>query len=205
MEVPNLVSVVGTKYNDAFVLIELNDTGQQVADILHEELEYENIIRTTVKGKKGQRVGEGFGAMGRTQQGVKMSTQIKKTGCLVIKEMVESDKLLITDFDTISELSTYIASGANYEASEGHNDDIVASLVLFGWLTTQSYFTEIVNTEVRQRLFEQKLKRLEEELVPFGFMETQVAEDEMSADAMELSRETPVKARAKTVEDFQDW
>lgn len=186
MVLPNLISVVGTKYNESYILIETNDIGQQVADILHDELEYENVAVVTVKGKKGQKVGEGFGS-GRAQYGVKMSNQIKKTGCLVIKEMIEQDKLILNDFDLISELSTYVSKGASYEASQGYNDDLVACLVLFGWLSTQNYFKELVNTEIRQRLFEEKLKRLEEDLIPFGFMETD--EDELSKDEIDLGRE----------------
>lgn len=208
MVLPNLLNVVGTKYNDAYVLIETNDTGQQVADILHDELDYENIATITVKGKKGQKVGEGFGG-GRAQYGVKMSNQIKKTGCLVIKEMIEQDKLIPNDFDLISELSTYIAKGASYEASQGYNDDLVATLVLFGWLSTQNYFKELVNTEIRQKLFEDKLRRLEEELVPFGFMESE--DDDLSKDIADLSKETPyeteIKSRRWSTTDvnFEDW
>ena len=160
----------------------------------------------TVRGKKGQKIGEGFGA-GRSQYGVKMSNQIKKTGCIVIKEMIEQDKLILNDFDLISELSTYVAKGASYEASQGYNDDIVACLVLFGWLSTQNYFKELVNTEIRQKLFEDKLRRLEEELVPFGFMESD--EDELSRDAVELSREEKIRdtnpSRRSTLMDFDEW
>ena len=205
MVLPNLLSVVGNKYNEAYILVEINDIGQQVADILHDEMDYENIASITIKGKKGQKVGEGFGG-GRTQFGVKMSNQIKKTGCLVVKEMVEQDKLILNDFDIISELSTYIAKGANYEASQGYNDDLVASLVLFGWLSTQNYFRELVNTEIRQKLFEDKLRRLEEELVPFGFIGEM--EDDLSQDRIELSREVVEKEPKKlrySNEDFESW
>lgn len=206
MVLPNLLSVVGNKYNEAYVLVEINDIGQQVADILHDELEYENVATITVKGKKGQKVGEGFGG-GRTQYGVKMSQQIKKTGCMVIKEMIEQDKLILNDFDLIAELSTYVAKGAGYEATQGYNDDLVASLVLFGWLSTQNYFKELVNTEIRQRLFEEKLKKLEEDLVPFGFLDS--GEDDFSRDVAALSRETPVYEQIKeqrlTKADFDEW
>jgi len=210
MVLPNLLAVVANKYNESYVLIETNDIGQQVADILHDELEYENVAVVTVKGKKGQKVGEGFGS-GRAQYGVKMSNQIKKTGCLVVKEMIEQDKLILNDFDLISELSTYVSKGASYEASQGYNDDLVACLVLFGWLSTQNYFKELVNTEIRQRLFEEKLKRLEEDLIPFGFMESE--DDDLSRDAIDLGREIersnePQKGRkwgTQTSMDFEEW
>jgi hypothetical protein len=133
-----------------------------------------------------------------------MSNQIKKTGCLVIKEMIENDKILLNDFDIIAELSTYVAKGAAYEASTGYNDDLMATLVMFGWLTTQPYFKDLVNTDIRKKLFEDKLKKLEEDLVPFGFLEIGV-DDERTQDEIDLSKETTAKqARLKEFDPFSD-
>ena len=192
---PNLIKKVAEKYNEAYVMIEINDTGQQVADILKDELDYENIINISNKGKKGQKVGEGFGG-GRIQSGIKMSSQVKRTGCSIVKEMIEGDKLILNDFDLIAELSTYVAKGNSYEASEGYNDDMMACLVMFGWLTTQDYFKELVNLDVRKRLFEEKLKKLEEDLTPFGFLSDM--DDEMDEAVRMLSSEpdsTPKQKR----------
>ena len=196
MLVPSMLSSVGHKYNDAYILIEMNDTGQQVSDIMHEEMEYENLITTTIKGKKGQRA-TGFG-VGRVQYGVKMSNQIKKTGCLVLKEMVENDKILLIDFDVISELSTFVSQKASYGASEGYNDDLVSCLVLFGWLSTQSYFRDLVNTNIRRKLMEEKIKKMEEDLLPFGF--TNFDFNEQDQDATDLARETHSKNQS-----FKSW
>jgi len=192
---PNLIKKVAEKYNEAYVMIEINDTGQQVADILKDELDYENIINISNKGKKGQKVGEGFGG-GRIQSGIKMSSQVKRTGCSIVKEMIEGDKLILNDFDLIAELSTYVVKGGSYEASEGYNDDMMACLVMFGWLTTQDYFKELVNLDVRKRLFEEKLKKLEEDLTPFGFLSDM--DDEMDEAVRMLSSEpdsTPKQKR----------
>jgi len=192
---PNLIKKIAEKYNEAYVMIEINDTGQQVADILKDELDYENIINISNKGKKGQKVGEGFGG-GRIQSGIKMSSQVKRTGCSIVKEMIEGDKLILNDFDLIAELSTYVAKGNSYEASEGYNDDMMACLVMFGWLTTQDYFKELVNLDVRKRLFEEKLKKLEEDLTPFGFLSDM--DDEMDEAVRMLSSEpdsTPKQKR----------
>jgi hypothetical protein len=189
---PNLIKTILEKYNEAYALIEINDTGQHVADILKDELEYENVITITIKGKKGQKVGEGFGG-GRVYSGVKMSSQIKKAGCFVIKEMIESDKLIVNDFDIIAEISTYIAKAGSYEATEGYHDDLMACLVMFGWLTTQDYFKDLVNLDVRKRLFEEKLKKLEEDLTPFGFLDS--VEDEMDEAARMLASESTEKPK----------
>jgi hypothetical protein len=192
---PNLIKKIAEKYNEAYVMIEINDTGQQVADILKDELDYENIINISNKGKKGQKVGEGFGG-GRIQSGIKISSQVKRTGCSIIKEMIEGDKLILNDFDLIAELSTYVVKGGSYEASEGYNDDLMACLVMFGWLTTQDYFKELVNLDVRKQLFEEKLKKLEEDLTPFGFLSDM--DDEMDEAVRMLSSEpdsTPKQKR----------
>jgi hypothetical protein len=183
---PEVIKQVGSKYNEAYVLVEINDTGQQVADILKDDLEYENVISISIKGKKGQRVGEGFGGA-RVYNGVKMSAQVKKVGCLILKEMIESDKLILNDFDIISELSTYILKAGSYEATEGYHDDLVATLVMFAWLTTQEYFKDLVNLDVRKRVFEEKIKKLEEDMVPFGFMD--IGTDEMDEAVKALSSE----------------
>ena len=183
---PNVIKSICSKYNESYILVEINDTGQQVADILRDELEYENVISISIKGKKGQRVGEGFGG-GRTYSGIKMSSQVKKAGCSVIKEMIETDKLIVNDFDIISEISTYIAKKGSYEATAGYHDDLMACLVMFGWLTTQDYFKDLVNLDIRKRLFEEKLKKLEEDLTPFGFFDG--GEDDMEEAARLLSNE----------------
>lgn len=189
---PELLNTVGTKYNEAYVLVEINDTGQQVADILKDEVGYENVINITIKGKKGQKVGEGFGG-GRIYSGIKMSSQVKKAGCSVIKEMIETDKLIVNDFEIIAEISTYISKGGSYEASEGYNDDLMACLVIFGWLTTQEYFKDLVNLDVRKRLFEEKLKKLEEDLTPFGFLDS--GEDDLSEATRLLASEPQEKPK----------
>ena len=197
MLLPNIIVAVAQRYNEASLLIETNDTGQQVSDIIHEELEYDNMITTTIKGKKGQRA-TGFG-VGRVQYGVKMSNQVKKTGCLMVKELIENDKLVPHDFDLISELSTYVSCKASYSASDGYNDDLVSCLVLFGWLSTQSYFRDLVNTDIRRKLMEDKLKKLEDDMLPFGFSSAELDDDLNTQESIrELAKEPELKPRKKT-------
>lgn len=193
---PNLIKSLLTKYNEAYVLIEINDGGQQVSDILRDELEYENIIDITIKGHKGQRVGTGFGGQ-RLYGGIKMSTQVKRIGCATLKEMIESDKLILNDFDIIAEISTYISKANSYEASEGYHDDLIATLVMFCWLTTQNFFREMVSLDVRRKVFEDKLKKLEEELTPFGFVSSDVDEEMEEAARMLASEQEKQKLSKK--------
>lgn len=193
---PNMIFSVANKYNEAYVLVEINDVGQQVADLLRDELEYDNILEVVVKGKKAQKLGVAYGGM-RSFSGLKMSVQTKKLGCMALKDMIEGDKLVLNDFEIISELSTFVSKGQSYEASSGYHDDLVASLVLLGWMTTQTYFQELTNVDTRKRIYEEKLKKLEEDLMPFGFIESDILDD-ASQSSMELARESSLDSESKS-------
>jgi hypothetical protein len=177
---PNIIHKVAKDFFDAFVLIEVNDNGQQIADILHYELEYENIFKVG-SGKTGQFLSAGF--KGSTTLGVKTSRQVKSIGCSNLKTLVESQKLLIFDKDIISELSTFIEVRGSYKADEGYHDDLVMTLVLLGWAAKDPYFKEITNVNLRNALFENQLKQIEEELTPFGMVNTGVPE-KVTAEVM---------------------
>jgi hypothetical protein len=163
---PSVIFKVATEYNNAFILIETN-VSDQVAQIMHQELEYENILMVS-RANGVQTIGGGFGGQ-KSQLGVNTDKRVKRIGCHNFKAMVEEDKLLITDPDTISEISTFIEKRGSYEADEGYHDDLVMPLVLFGWLTTQSYFKELNNINMRKIMYEKQIKAIEEDLTPFGF------------------------------------
>ena len=114
-----------------------------------------------------------------------------------LKDMIEGDKLVLNDFEIISELSTFVSKGQSYEASSGYHDDLVASLVLLGWMTTQTYFQELTNVDTRKRIYEEKLKKLEEDLMPFGFIESDILDD-ASQSSMELARESSLDSESKS-------
>ena len=176
---PSIIYKVGKEYNEAYVLVEVN-TSEQVADILYSEYEYENIIfvnRTT----QGQVVSGGFGG-GKSQLGVVTDKKVKRIGCSNFKSMVEEKKLLIRDADTISEISTFIQRKNSYGADEGYHDDLVMPLVLFSWLTTNPYFKELTNVNIRKELYEARIKMIEEEVTPFGFINNG-EEDEKFVDS----------------------
>jgi len=167
---------LGVHYNDAYILVETNDIGGQVIDILYEDLEYENILYTQSKVTKGQILTGGFGA-GKSRRGVKTTSGVKRVGCSMLKTMIEEDKLLITDYDTIHELTTFVAKKNSYEADSGHHDDLVMSLVLFGWLTYQQYFKELVDIDIRKDLYHDKIESVEEDLTPFGIIDDGLGSD----------------------------
>lgn len=163
---PNIINKIGKDYNDAYVLIELN-MGEQVADILHYELEYENILMVT-RGSNGQSVSAGFGAS-KSQLGVYMDKKVKRQGCFNVKSLIEGQKLLVTDADIISEISTFIEVKGSYAADEGYNDDLVMCLVLFAWASGSRYFEDLSNINIRQAIYETNMKVIEDQLTPFGF------------------------------------
>ena len=164
---PNFIYKVAKEYNNAYILIEIN-ISEQVANILHNELEYENLLFVN-RNAQGQTISGGFGG-GRTQLGVTTDRKVKRIGCMNFKSMVEEQKLLIPDADTISEITTFIESKGSYAADDGYNDDLVMTLVLFGWLTTQPYFKDLNDINLRELIYKTRIKAIENELTPFGFI-----------------------------------
>ena len=174
---PTTLHNIGKNYNDAYMLIETNDIGQQVVDIMHNDLNYENLMTTTHKGRAGQVISSGFGA-GSTTIGVKTTKQVKRIGCSNLKDLIENDKLIIKDFDIIAELSSFVGRGSSYEAEEGTNDDLVMCTVLFAWMVRQDYFKEITDTDIRERLYNERMKQLDEQMLPLGFQEDGIQDNE---------------------------
>jgi hypothetical protein len=165
---PTVIYNAARMYNDAYVLIEINNT-PQIADILHQDLEYENLFKVFTGNKKPQQLSAGF-ARG-IQLGLKMSTQVKRIGCSNLKALVEGNKLVINDFDTISELTTFVASKTSFAAESDANDDMVMGLVTFAWATTQKYFREIVAHDVRKQLQLENMNQYDEETLPAPLIE----------------------------------
>ena len=176
MVLPSIVENVAKYYNNAYILVETNDIGGQVGDILHYDLEYENIFHATINGRAGQTLGGGFG--GGTQIGVRTTKEVKRKGCSNLKDLIENDKLIVHDLDTISELTTFVASGQSYQAEEGCHDDLVMTLVLFGWMIEQRYYKEVTDNDLRERLHAEQLAQLEESVMPFGFIDGNFEEPE---------------------------
>ena len=166
---PSVIEEVATAYNNAYVLCEVNDIGDQVASILFYDLEYENLLMVAMRGRAGQIVGSGFSGV-KTQLGVKMSTTTKKVGCSNLKTLIEEDKLIFCDYNIISELTTFIQKKQSFEAEEGCNDDLAMCLVIFSWLVAQDYFKEMTDQDVRKRIYEEQKNAIEQDMAPFGFV-----------------------------------
>jgi len=169
MMFPSIIYEVVRSYNNAFVLCEVNDVGDQVAAILQYDLEYQNLLMCSMRGRAGQVVGQGFSGK-KTQLGVKMSKTVKKVGALNLKTMLEEDKLILHDYDIIAELTTFIQKNNSFEAEEGCNDDLAMCLVIYSWLVAQDYFKELTDQDVRKRLYDEQKNQIEQDMAPFGFI-----------------------------------
>lgn len=170
---PGLVFKIAREYNEAAILVEINDVGEGVANALFYDFEYE--LTLTAKGDKIS----SWGGQGM-RPGLRTTTRTKRIGCDILKQLVENDKIVLNDSDILFELSNFVAKGKSYEADIG-NDDLAMCLVLLAYLTTQPSMADISQVSLRQNIIEEKMKMAEEEMVPVGLFGitdgSEVAED----------------------------
>lgn len=172
VEYAEVIFHTAKSYNMASILIEVNDIGGQIGDIMHHDYEYENLIQTENHGRLGKKVS--FGFTKATDRGIRTTKTVKTIGCAILKLLIEQDKLIIHDSNTVMELATFSKKGEtqyNYEAEEGKHDDLVMGLVLFGWLVDQGYFKELTDINTLARLREKSEEQMMEDLLPFGFID----------------------------------
>ncbi len=197
---PQKIYQVARAYNQAFVLIEVNDIGEQVANNLQFDLEYDNLVMAAMRGRAGQVMGGGFSG-GRAQLGVRTTKAVKQIGCSNLKQLVESDKIIIEDFDIINELSTYIVHGSSFQAEEGCNDDLVMCCVLFAWATDQTYFKELTDNDIRVQMYKDQQHQIEQDMAPFGFVVNGLEEENIGGAVDEYGTKwTPIVRKYDT-----DW
>lgn len=164
---PAILKQVGTYYNNAYQLVETNDNGQQIVDILFDDYEYENILSSVEAGKSklNKKLLVNFGYGQKSGRGIKTTKSVKRLGCALLKNLIERQQLIIQDYDIIAELSTFVSNGVSYEAEDGSHDDLVMCLVLFSWLTNQKFFEDMTNVNVRRKINEEHLKMIEDESI----------------------------------------
>jgi hypothetical protein len=181
---PNIISEIALRYNQAHILVEVNDIGQQIAEALNFEIEYPNIMMCTQKGRAGQILGAMYSGRG-SSLGVRMTKAIKRVGCANIKTLVEGDKLVINSFKIIQEMSTFAKRGQSWQAEDGANDDLMMCLVIFGWVSNQGYFKELTNQNARQQMYVEQQKLIEEDMAPFGFIDDGINTDPMNEEIID--------------------
>ena len=155
------------RYNDAYTLVEINDIGGQVTDLLHHEFECESMLLTESAGRSGKRLSTGFSK--NADKGIRTTKSVKAVGCNMIKMLIEQDQIIINDFDTVNEFSTFSRKGGTYQAESGRHDDLVMGLVLFGWMSDQAFFKEITDINTVDRLKQRNENAMIESLLPIGF------------------------------------
>ena len=180
---PNIIYKYAKPYNDAYVVVESNDQGTVVCNGLYHDLEYENMhVESSVKANA---------------IGIEINRKTKRLGCSAIKDILETNRLTINDDNTILEISTFEAKGQSYEASDGNHDDLMMNLVLFGYFVSTQYFSDMTNINLKQMMFEQKMKEIENDVVPFGFI------DDGSAAIQQIeNQEDPWRVKVDETERF---
>jgi len=154
---PTIIYKYATLYNNAYVVIESNDVGQVVCNGLYHDFEYENMhVSSAIKANA---------------LGTEMTRKVKRLGCSGIKDLLETQKLEIVDEETILEISTFIAKGQSYEASEGNHDDIMMNLVMFGYFATTEMFRDLTDIDIKQMLYDQRIAEIENDIPSFGFID----------------------------------
>lgn len=170
MTYPEVIAGFAKKYNGSYILVESNDIGGSVVNSLHSELEVENILMSSARGRAGQVLSSGFGPSGQ-YFGVRTTKQVKRVGCLNLKTLIENNQLTINDYKILEELTSFVQQGDSYKAEAGKHDDLVMCLVLFGWLSEQEYWKEITNNNIKREIQAQHAHLIEEDLTPFGFIQ----------------------------------
>ena len=163
---PEIVHHYAQMYNEAFVLVEINSLGQQVADSLYYDIEYENMYMS-IKTKKGDDIREGFS--GKMRPGFETTKKTKMIGCNAIKLIVEQDNIEVNSLDIISEMSTFVRSGSSWKAEEGKHDDLMMCMVTFGFLTQTTAFKNLFDYSLRKEFIKTQLSQIQSEELPIGF------------------------------------
>jgi hypothetical protein len=155
---PDIIVKIASLYNQAIVVIENNDVGTVVCNAVYYDYEYENtFVQSTIKA----------GGIGVT-----MTKKIKRIGCSNLKDLIEQKKLEVVDSETISEISTFEAKGSSYEASGNNHDDLVMNLVMFSWFISSDAFSDILDMDLKGILYQDRIKEIEDDLIPFGFIDS---------------------------------
>ena len=154
---PDIIYKYSTLYNKAYVVIESNDQGGVVCNGLYHDLEYENVHVTSSVKSSGV--------------GIEMTRRTKRLGCSAIKDLLETNKLSVCDEQTILEISTFVGKGQSYEASEGNNDDLMMNLVMFGYFASTQFFADMTDINLKQILYDEKMREIQDDVPPFGFVD----------------------------------
>jgi hypothetical protein len=180
---PNIIYKYAKVYNDAYVVIESNDQGSVVCNGLYHDLEYENMhVESAIKANA---------------LGIEINRKTKRLGCSAIKDILENHKLNIVDEQTILEISTFEARGQSYEASDGNHDDLMMNLVMFGYFVSTQYFADMTDINLKDMLFKQRMKEIDDDMVPFGFID-----DGTDAINQIENSEDPWKIREENTDRF---
>ena len=184
---PNIIYKYANLYNESYVIIESNDSGQVVCNGLYQDLEYDNIhMESAVKANR---------------IGIEMNRKVKRLGCSSIKDVLENNKLEISDENSILEISTFVSKGQSYEASDGNHDDLMMNLVMFGYFISTQYFSDMTDINLKEMMFAKKMKEIEDDVPPVGFIDDGL----QYAEEQDIQREVSWHTYADRNIGVEDW
>lgn len=163
-EATEAIYSMGKHYNSAYLLIEINDIGQQIASMLFMDYEYENLFSGIPQGRSGVQLAL---KPHNGTHGIRTTENVKRIGCASLRNHLINHKMLISDQRIVEELSMFTKQGATYKAEAGYTDDLVMSLVLFAWMIDQSLFAgDFAGAQIDHS---EAIKQVEDALLPLGF------------------------------------
>ena len=160
----NIVNKLGLEYNTAYILVENNAVGKIVADQLYIEHEYENLLSSKIV--KGNEVLQEFSFH---EIGLKLTKKTKGIGCTTLKTLIEEQFLVVQDWNTIQEFTTFIKHQGTYKAKAGKHDDLVTPFIAFAWLTTIPLFEDLSSSTMQEMLKRHREETADDSHECFGF------------------------------------
>lgn len=189
---------VGQLYNEALVLVEINDIGEQVSTYMMDELEYGNVLCTQSNGRAGKTVTFN---LTKADKGVRTTITLKNSGCLLMKLLLEECRLQVCDEDTIDELLVFVKDKNSWSADKGKHDDLVMGLVLFSWLSDQKFFLEWTSINTVQSLSSISATQVQANLLNFGY----IARDNTEHEDIRGFKFQPVHNMNIPRDRFDEW
>lgn len=185
LALPALIKAIAEEYNNAYILVESNGIGKQVANQLFYDYEYEYVISSLMRKDARKETTATIGD-GKPELGVKTTKATKRIGVATLKSLIERDQLIINDYQILYELARFIQKGSSYQAELGETDDMIMTLVTFAWLTNQNFFQELTNFSTRRLLGEKSLSEIQQQLNAFIPTSVQVHSEKINISGIDV-------------------
>lgn len=171
IELPSLIQVAEWQHNKTPVEKQISIMGEitkELTDVAGDDKVYYSVENNTlgeahlvVIREVGEENIKGYfmsepkvaGSSRTYRKGFNTTNKKKLACCTKFKNLVEKDKLTLKSKNLLSELKTFIASGAGYAAKPGDNDDLVTAMLLCVSMIQQlQTYDDAIDMSMRQGL-----------------------------------------------------